>query len=545
MNLKILIDTQFMKKMKLKSVLASLCMCLSATAADRPNILFILTDDQTIYDLKAYDEKSPLQSPVLDKLAAEGMVIDGAYHMGANKGAVCTPSRHMIMSGRSVWRIPTGVKSLMGNASAEEKEQVCPSDLENNTIAAVFNRAGYDTMRTCKKGNSYSAANKQFTICHDVTKRGGTDESGSAWHAERVLDYLNDREQSTEKKPFLIYYGFSHPHDPREGKSELLANYGAVNHRDKTTPPALNPKMPALPVNYLDAHPFEHGHIGCRDEINAAGVWRNRDVATIRNENGRELACSENIDIQIGRVLDKLEAMGELDNTYIIYTADHGIAIGRHGLQGKQNLYEHSLRVPMIVKGPGIPAGSRAQGNVYLMDVLSTLCDMAGIPAPDTNEGISFKPVLEGKKDTVRDSLYGVYCGGTKPGIRSVRKGDWKLIQYDGIGGTVQETQLFNLAENPHELLKEHHAAELVKAIGNTPSKNQVNLADDPAYAAKLKEMEELLLTEMRKHDDPYRMWNQPDEALVNRETVIADYKKSLETQKNKSKTKGKKGAKK
>ena len=128
-----------------------------------------------------------------------------------------------------------------------------------------------------------------------------------------------------------------------------------------------------LPKNYLPAHPFDNTHLHVRDEIKVKGVWKNRDEATIRNELGREFACSENIDIQVGRVLEKLKAMGELDNTYIVYTADHGMAIGRHGLQGKQNLYEHTWRVPLIVKGPGIKAGSRSLGNVYLLDVLSTL----------------------------------------------------------------------------------------------------------------------------------------------------------------------------
>ena len=107
-------------------------------------------------------------------------------------------------------------------------------------------------------------------------------------------------------------------------------------------------------------------------------------------------------------VLKKLEQMGELDNTYIVYTADHGMAIGRHGLQGKQNLYQHTWRVPYIVKGPGIKAGTRSTGNIYLMDSLATICDLVGIKAPEYNEGTSFKPVLHGTKDTVRDTLYGV-----------------------------------------------------------------------------------------------------------------------------------------
>jgi choline-sulfatase len=160
--------------------------------------------------------------------------------------------------------------------------------------------------------------------------------------------------------------------------------------------------------------------------------------------------------------------------------------------------------VPFIVKGPRIKAGSRAQGNTYLLDTLATLCDFAGIKAPATNEGLSARPVLEGKVDTVREVLYGTYSGGTKPGMRSVKLGDWKLIKYDVLDGTVRETQLFNLKENPNEFLKEH---------GKNDAK-LANLADNPDYAQKLAEMEALLLSEMRKHNDPYRLWNQPKDGL-------------------------------
>ena len=149
--------------------------------------------------------------------------------------------------------------------------------------------------------------------------------------------------------------------------------------------------QPGLPVNYLGKHPFHHGHPGLRDEVSVSGVWDKRDPQTIQNELGREFACNENIDIQIGRVLKKLEQMGELDNTYIVYTADHGMAIGRHGLQGKQNLYQHTWRVPYIVKGPGVAAGTRSTGNVYLLDSLATICDLTGVEVPETTEGTSFQ----------------------------------------------------------------------------------------------------------------------------------------------------------
>jgi arylsulfatase A-like enzyme len=328
------------------------------------------------------------------------------------------------------------------------------------------------------------------------------------------MNYLMDREKSKDTDPFLIYYGFSHPHDVRDGKPELLRKYGAVNHLDPNILPPANPRQPPLPVNWLPEHPFDHGHATVRDEVGVKGVWKKRDERTIRNEMGREFACSENIDIQIGRVLRKLEAMGELDHTYVIYTADHGMAIGRHGLQGKQNLYEHTWRIPFIVKGPGIEPGSRVPGNIYLLDVLATLCDLAKIKTPKTSEGESFKGVLMGVKKKVRDALYGVYCGGGRPGSRCVKKGDWKLTQYEVTKTGVKHTQLFNLKENPHEFIREHHDPKVVVITGVKPTKKQVNLAGDPDFTDKLEEMEALLLNEMRRHDDPYRFWNQPGDGL-------------------------------
>lgn len=488
-------------------------LCSNIRADKRPNILFIIADDQSPFDLKVYDPNSPLDTPVLDQLAAAGMTLDGAHHMGSWSGAVCTPSRHMVMSGRTVWHLPKRSRKRAGRPEQNVTNQIAPPDLADYTMAAVFNDAGYDTMRTCKNGNSYEAANAKFAVRKDSTKRGGTAETGSAWHGEQVLNFLDDREATSDTDPFLIYFGFSHPHDTRDGTPELLQKYGAVNHSDRSVLPPANAAAPPLPINYLPAHPFHHGHPGLRDEVNVSGVWQRRDERTIRNELGREFACGENIDIQIGRVLNKLEAMGELENTYIFYTADHGMAIGRHGLQGKQNLYEHTWRVPFIVKGPGIKAGSRATGNIYLLDVLATMCELAGIEAPKTSEGISFRGVLEGRQDTVRDVLYGVYCGGTKPGMRCVKKGDWKLIKYDLLDGRVRETQMFHLGQNPNELLAQHYVDSVVAATGNSPEPHQVNLADHPEFAGQRQELEALLLSEQIRLDDPYRLWDQVTES--------------------------------
>lgn len=314
-------------------------------------------------------------------------------------------------------------------------EDTCPHDLPAHTLAAVFNRAGYLTMRTCKDENSYMAANAEFAVRRDRTMREGNDERGSAWHAEQVLDFLNDRETAGDDDPFLIDLGFSHPHDPREGREKLL--------------------------------------------------------------------------IQIKCVLDPLDELGAAENTHVLFTSDHGIAVGRHGLVGKQSLYEHCWRVPFLAAGPDIPAGTRAPGFVYLLDVLPTLCDLAGIEPPETVEGMSFAPVLRGERQKIRDVLYGVYSGEFKLGLRAVRRGDRKLIKYDSGDGLVRETQLFNLAENPDELLLSHHVAAVERLTKNDPGRDQRDLAEDPAFAEVRAGLEELLRDKVKRHDDPYTLWDQ------------------------------------
>lgn len=471
--------------------------------AKKPNILFILTDDQAPHTLSSYGNKV-CQTPHIDKLASSGMVLDQAYHMGSMSGAVCSPSRTMIMSGRTLWNLPA-----RGKKHRKQEEGRGPRvEILQNTLPAVFNRAGYETFRTCKNGNSYGLANELFQIVKDKSCRNADEDSGSQWHGSQVLSYLEERSVRKEEKPFLIYFGFSHPHDARNGRKDLLDKYGAENLQNPPT--TINRKAPKLPISWLPAHPFHHGHRKLRDEVNVPGVKTSRTEATVRNELGREYACIENIDDQVGLVINKLKEMGEFENTYIFYTSDHGIAVGRHGLMGKQNLYEHSWRVPFIASGPGIKPRSRNEGNSYLLDILPTLCELSGIPIPTTAQGKSLKPVLMGKKKIIRPLLYGAYCGGTKPGMRSIRKGDWKLIKYDTMDGQVRETQLFNLKENPNELIIEHHSKEVIQKTGNQPKKNQINLAKLSSYSKKLVEMEGLLLKEMVRLEDPYRFWDQP-----------------------------------
>src|SRR5690554_713216 len=331
--------------------------CQIAHEVKKPNILFIVTDDQSPFSLKAYGNQI-CDAPNIERVAESGMTIENAYIQGSWQSAVCVPSRTQIMTGRSIWRtvgLP-GPSKYKGMTASEANGKVRPSDPEYYSMAAIFNREGYTTFRTCKPSTSYDDADNLFTYNYEKWSVYADDKNGSKWHGDRAIDFLNRHQSEKPDKPFLLYLGFSHPHDPRHGKEELYKKYGASDEPPNTP----DPIAPPLPLNYLPAHPFQHGNDKGRDETRVQGVLNRRDEATIRNEIGRQYACVENLDVQIGRVLDKLEEIGELENTYIFFCSDNGIAIGSHGLMGKQNLYEHSWRVPLIVSGPGIKANSRA-----------------------------------------------------------------------------------------------------------------------------------------------------------------------------------------
>ena len=483
----------------------------SASSGEPPNFLFIIVDDQATYSVNAYRNIEPVEqgadgnpyaidTPNIDRLAAEGMLFHQARIMGSDSGAVCLPSRTCVMTGKTSWQRTAGVSAA-------------------TTLPGIFNRGvrssgvdiPYATYRTCKNGNSYPTANGEFTIVNDATKRGNTNGNGSEWHGDHGVNYI-DHWQSNHRpngKPFLIYLGFSHPHDTRNARTSpnLTGRYGCIN----TSNPAgitLNAGAPPLPINFLSctpatfpAHPFDNSHLNVRDEVSVSGVDQYRTEAVIRNEIGRDFACSDWIDQQIGRVLARLEdpdgdgdtSDSVLDNTYIVYTSDHGMAIGRHGLQGKQNLYEHTWRVPYIVRGPGIAPGSRTNAMIYLHDTFPTFCDLAGIDVPatiDGNDGQSFRSVLEGSASTHRNYLYGLYAGGAKPGMRSVTDGRFKIIKYDTGSNATQVTQMFDLETNPFELLPEHGVD---------------NIANNPAYAGIRARLEEQMMRERNDNVDPYK----------------------------------------
>ncbi len=435
----------------LLSCLFALGASMTRVQADdpkRPNVLFLFTDDQRSDTIGAFGNPQ-IQTPNLDALVAEGFVFRNAYCMGGNIPAVCLPSRTMLLSGRSLFHL----------------NRVKPA---SPSLPKSLRTAGYLTYHHGKRGNTPHAIHQAFEISkylHDDQQERRSGYPGKEI-ADDAITFLKERDRS---KPFFAYLAFANPHDPRVANAEDRSRY------DEATLP--------LPGNYLPLHPFDNGELLIRDE--ALAPWP-RSPEVVKQHLADYYAVITHLDRQIGRILDTLRQTGDYENTIIIFTSDHGLAIGSHGLFGKQNVYEDGMKVPLVFSGPGIPKG-QSEAFVYLFDLFPTLCDLTGTPVPDGLDGRSVAPILKGQADKVRDSVFLAY----RSVQRSVREGDWKLIRYPRIN----KSQLFDLAHDPGETK---------------------NLADDPDQAIRVAAMMDLLKQQQEAAGDTLPLSTpNPDPAKV------------------------------
>ena len=269
-------------------------------------------------------------------------------------------------------------------------------------------------------------------------------------------------QQAADKEaPFFMYLAFNAPHDPRQSPQRFVDMYPQEKIR--------------VPKSFLSEYPYKQ-EIGCyplRDEKLAPYPRTEYAVRVHRQE---YYAIISHMDEQIGRILEALDNSGKRENTYIFYSADHGLACGHHGLMGKQNMYEHSMRPPLIVIGPEIPEGQQRGVPVYLQDIMATTLELAGIPKPEYVEFHSLLPRIE-DPDTpsAYDAIYGCYLADRQ---RMIRVGDWKLIVYP----RARVVRLFNLASDPQEMN---------------------DLAADPNQETRIARLFRKLLKLQRQMDDP------------------------------------------
>ena len=401
----------------------------------KPNVVFLFTDDQREDPVAALGNPN-IKTPNLDALAKSGVIFRNAYCMGGFSGAVCLPSRMMMLRGRSWF----SVRNL-------------PPGFPN--FPTALNEAGYETYHHGKKGNTDTQVHKFFTHTHYLDGDGDrTSGFPCKTLADDAIAFLKTRDKA---KPFFIYLAPANPHDPRVADKKYMDQYDAE-------------KIP-MPPNFLPFHPFDNGDMVIRDEKLAP--WP-RTEAEVRKQLHDYYAVITGMDEQVGRLVAALKDAGEFDNTIFVFASDQGIAIGSHGLMGKQNLYEHTMGVPLFLTGPGIPQGKIVDAFGYLFDVFPTVCDLVGAKVPEGIEGKSLAPVIQGKAEGVRDAIFLAYKGIQ----RAVRKNRWKLLRYP----QVNKTQLFDLDADPFETK---------------------DLSADPAHAGEVKELLALMAEQQKLFGDP------------------------------------------
>ncbi|NVJ84691.1 MAG: sulfatase-like hydrolase/transferase [Algoriphagus sp.] len=400
--------------------------CTQKAEPKKPNVLFLFADDQRAETLGIAGNPY-IQTPTLDQLAREGTRFTNAYVMGGNHGAICMASRAMLFSGKNLFKVYDRLKGV-------------------ETMTMDFANAGYTTFGTGKWHNEKEAFEASFQQANNVylggmanhyeidlrnyeadgklgepTKKGYSTEI----FAQSAIDFIQSQKDS--ENPFFCYVAFTVPHDPYSPEGNYI-NY----YPDGTLP---------LPGNYMPYHPFEFDQLTVRDE-NLTGWPRRPEV--IQMILSDYYALITHLDTQVAKILDALRESGKLDNTIIVYAADNGLAVGSHGLLGKQSLYEHSMKVPLIIKGPGIPSNQELDAFAYIHDLYPTLAELAGLPPKEDVDGKSLVPVIHGEKESVRDALFTAY----RHTVRAVRTDKWKLIRYP----ERDYTQLFDLEHDPLEL---------------------------------------------------------------------------------------------
>jgi arylsulfatase A-like enzyme len=406
---------------------------------NRPNIVFIIADDHR-FDSVGYAGNANIQTPVLDQLAAEGTAFMANRIMGGYNGAVCVPSRACLLSGVNI------LDALEGGP-----RRIKP---ELTTMPQAFGDAGYETFATGKWHNDIGSFARSFSNggkilfggmspheqvpVHDYDPKGEyPDEKqyidttfSTRLFTDTAIDFIYRRQS---KQPYFLYVAYTAPHDPRISPEPYASLFKAKD-------------LP-LPINFAQEHPFDNGEMDNRDERLEA--WPRKPEA-VQQHLADYYGIINHMDTEIGRIIEAVCKKGELENTIFVYTSDHGIALGQHGLMGKQNVYEHSIRVPMLMKGPGVPQGLSIDSLTYTYDLYPTLCELTGTKQPESVDAISLVPQLHGEKEQLRETVFTLY----KDLQRTVTNGEWKLIRYyrsEVSQSGTDKLQLFHIAEDPWE----------------------------------------------------------------------------------------------
>jgi arylsulfatase A-like enzyme len=410
------------------------------------NIILILSDDQCFRAMGHLDGE--VKTPNLDRLARSGTSFTNAYNMGSWSPAVCIASRAMLITGSFIWDA----------YSYENEYRNQDEPLSRPMWGNLMQQAGYETYFTGKwhvkrdpldvfdhVKNVRPGMPKDFpegynrplnendTIWQPWDEKwGGFWEGGTHWSevlAEDAVSFIRSAGESDS--PFFMYLAFNAPHDPRQSPKEFVDKYPLENI--------------SVPENFKPRYPY-------REEIGSGEDLRDERLApfprtdyAVKINRQEYYAIITHMDEQIGIILDELEKSGKGGNTYIFFTSDHGLAVGQHGLFGKQNMYDHSIRVPFIVVGPDIPENNIVNADIYYQDVMASSLEIAGVEKPEYVQFNSVMDLARGERtESYYDAIYGCYMDLQ----RMIRKDGFKLIVYP----EVDKTLLYDLENDPLEM---------------------------------------------------------------------------------------------
>jgi arylsulfatase A-like enzyme len=478
------------------------CMAAVSLAAEaagqRPNILFIMSDDHAYQAIGAYGSNRN-ETPNIDRLAKEGMRFDRAFVTNS----ICGPSRAVILTGK--YSHLNGFHDNSGQAWFNGKQQTAPKLLQ---------AAGYQTAVIGKWHLNSDPTG--FDYWHILIGQGPyynprmKTSDGFVQHDGYTTDIITDvaldwlQTKRDPNKPFLLMYQHKAPHRNWQPAARHLEKY-----RDEKIPepetlfddysgrekPAAENQMSI--ARHLTPHDlklvpqpgltpeqqaaFDEAYGPENEALKKALLTPKQQTQWNYQRFVKDyLRCVDAVDENVGRVLDYLDQSGLAENTVVIYTSDQGWYLGEHGWYDKRWMYEESFRTPLLIRWPGkTKAGSTSDKMVMNLDLAETFLDIAGVEVPPDMQGASLVPILRGEETPDwRKSVYYHYYEFPQPhhvhphyGVRTER---YKLIHFY----TIDAWELFDLQKDPHELKSVYH---------------------DPAYAETVDELKKEL-ARLRDH---------------------------------------------
>ncbi len=430
-----------------------------SVAGARPNVLFISIDDFKP-EIAAYGA-FPVKTPHIDRLAAQAVRFENAYCQVPTCGA----SRSSLMT--SI--LPRPDRFRIARTRAEED---APGAV---TLPQVFREAGYTTISNGKifhfsddtADRSWSekpwnpSIGHSFSLDPATTARIGQGERGRIWESPDVPDNAYKDGKVAEKtmedlrrlkaagQPFFLAFGFIRPHLPFYAPKRYWDLY-----QGDEIPLAPNRERPDnAPTSLRGSSEYRSYGFG--------GLKDNSDELHQKLRHGY-YASTSYVDSLTGGILAELDRLGLAENTIVVFWSDHGFHLGEHNFWGKHNTLRRALRVPLIIRAPGAKAGEAAGGVVELIDLFPTLCDLAGLPVPETVQGRSFAKLLQDPAADFRESAYARYGSGD-----AIMTGSYGYTRYaDG--------------------------SEMLYDWGKDPGEDR-NVAGDPAYRGELARLRTLL----------------------------------------------------